>query len=569
MLFEKLFKDNKINDNILDKIKKEIEKSQKTEEEIILKNNILSEKELFELKSKIFEIELFNVNDFMSEALQFIPINIAKDHKIIPVKKKDNCLYIGMIYPESQNAHEFINLILKKNKLISKIYLLSFSLFEQLLKEYKDTEEVEKELYKIKEEEPTKSDTEEQFNILETAPIIKIVNVILEQAIDGNASDIHIEPILNKTRVRFRVIGKLYNSMSLPAHLIEPIVGRIKILSRLKTDENRRPQDGRFSIVKDKRKIDFRVSIFPIQNKEKAVLRVLDSAKSKIPQIEDIGFLKKETDQIKREIRKPYGLVLVSGPTGSGKTTTLLALLNNINQEDINIITIEEPIEYTIDGINQSQIRPDIGYTFANGLRSILRQDPDVIMVGEIRDKETAGLVVNAALTGHLVLSTLHTNNVLGVILRLVDMGVDPFLIAPIFNLAVSQRLVRTLCSTCKEKKILKNEEKKIIKNLISSFFDDNLKDKYLHLLNKTSYLYMSVGCLRCNKIGYSGRIAVTEILYINYELTGLIAKGPTEDEIITQIRKQKMITMQQNGIIKVLEGITTIEEVLRQTKKE
>lgn len=567
MLIELLLEKKKINNLVFDKTKKEIKNSQKTEEQIILEKNLISEEELFELKSEILEIKLFDIDKFTPEALPIISFAIARDHKMIPIKKEDDCLHVGMVYPENQNDHEFLNFVLKKNKLISEIYLLSLSSFSILLKNYKKIEkEISKELEKIEKDTVLEDHTKDSLADLDQAPVVKIVNVILEQAVDGNASDIHIELTSSETRVRFRIMGRLYKGLSLPKNLSSPIINRVKILSKMKIDEGRRPQDGRFSMLIDKKKIDFRVSTFPVQGQEKIVLRILNLEDSKIIRIEDIGFLSNEIEIVKKETLKPYGLILVSGPTGSGKTTSLLALLSSINSVDINIVTMEDPVEYIIDGVNQSQVMADIGYTFASGLRSILRQDPDVIMVGEVRDSETASLLVNAALTGHLVFSTLHTNNVLGVIPRLIDMGVDPFLIAPVFNIAISQRLAKTLCVKCKKKHTLKKEEFKIIKNSINSLFDNELKSKYLQLLEKNNYIYKSVGCLKCNKIGYSGMTALTEILHINQELTALIIKNPTEKELKEEVKKQKMVNMQQNGMIKVLEGITTIEEVLRET---
>ena len=570
MLLEKLLEDKKINQEEFSQIKEEIEKSSKTEEEILLERKVIPEKELFELKSQILDIELVDEKKFSDEALDFISFKVAKKNKIIAIKKEGNYLHIGMVYPEDQNAHQFIGHFLKKKKLISKIYLISFSVLENRLKEYNLIEqEVKKELHKVEEEKEVTKEKKIDNIILETAPVIKIVEVILEQAVDGEASDIHIEPVTNSTRIRFRIMGKLHQSISLPEKLSYPIVNRIKVLSNLKTDETRLPQDGRFSSFISGRKVHFRVSTFPVQDKEKVVLRVLDPDKQKIPEVKELGFLEKEVIAINKAMEKPYGLILVSGPTGSGKTTTLLSILNRLNREDVNIITMEDPIEYSINGVNQSQIRADIGYTFASGLRSILRQDPDIIMVGEIRDKETATLLVNAALTGHLVLSTLHTNDVLGIIPRLIDMGIDPFLIAPVFNIAMSQRLIRTLCPNCKKEKKIDDKERQIIRDSFESLFDNKLKEKYINLLEKTPTIYKPIGCSKCNKLGYSSRIAVTETLYVNAEFTALITKGPTDKELKNEMKKQEMVTMQQNGMMKVLGGITTIEEVLVKTKKE
>jgi type IV pilus assembly protein PilB len=338
------------------------------------------------------------------------------------------------------------------------------------------------------------------------------------------------------------------------------VVARIKILSNLKIDETRIPQDGRFSIKVEGKQIDFRVSTFPTTLGEKVAIRVLDP-KVGLGTFEELGFAGRNLEVLKKGIIKPYGLILVTGPTGSGKSTTLYAILQLLNKEGVNIVTLEDPAEYFIEGINQSQVKPEIGYDFATGLRHILRQDPNVIMVGEIRDEETASLAINAALTGHIVLSTLHTNNSVGVIPRLVDMGVKPYLIAPTLQLAIAQRLVRRLCDACKKKIEPKAELRDIIEKELAVLPESVKKDLKV---TKPLAVYTTKGCNKCGNTGFSGRIALYEILLMTESLADIISKEPSESRILKEAKAQGMITMKQDGIIKVLQGITTIEEVLR-----
>jgi type IV pilus assembly protein PilB len=382
----------------------------------------------------------------------------------------------------------------------------------------------------------------------------------LRYAIDGNASDIHIEPVKKNLRVRFRVDGVLHSSIILPLRVLPAVVARIKILSNLRLDEARVPQDGRFSTVVSGKEYDFRVSTFPTSLGEKVALRVLDPAKGAVP-FEKLGFGGRDLEVMDRQMKKPYGLILITGPTGSGKTTTLYTILGLLNKEGVNIITLEDPIEYLMEGINQSQVRPEIGYTFAAGLRQILRQDPDIIMVGEIRDEETASLAIHASLTGHLVLSTLHTNNAVGVIPRLIDMKVSPFLLPPSLSLALGQRLVKILCSDCKKKIEATKEMKDLIMHEI-----DNLPEtvRVKIKIPQALHIYEAVGCKKCNDRGYKGRIGIYETLEMNKELEKIILSNPSESAILEEANRQGMVTMKQNGMLKVIEGITTIEEVLR-----
>ncbi|MFH1820412.1 MAG: GspE/PulE family protein, partial [Candidatus Nealsonbacteria bacterium] len=394
----------------------------------------------------------------------------------------------------------------------------------------------------------------------EDAPITRVVAVMLRHAVDGKASDIHVEPSKKDLKVRFRVDGILHINLLLPIQVHPAVVARIKILSNLKIDETRIPQDGRFSTRVGGKDIDFRVSTFPTTLGEKVVMRVLDSTEG-VKDFKELGLEKRNFDVIDRAVKKPYGLILATGPTGSGKTTTLYAILNLLNQEGVNIITLEDPVEYFVGGISQSQIRPEIGYTFAKGLRHILRQDPDIIMVGEIRDEETAALVTHAALTGHIVLSTLHTTNSLGVIPRLIDLGVTPFLLPPSLSVAMAQRLVRLLCTECKKKVSPSPKIKALIQKELETIPEVVKKDLKI---GKDFVVYESVGCKKCNKEGYAGRIALYEILEMTPELSDIVLKEPSENRILEEAHRQGMITMKQDGILKVLSGVTSVEEVLK-----
>ncbi len=401
--------------------------------------------------------------------------------------------------------------------------------------------------------------------LIEDAPIIKMVSVILKQAVEGKASDIHIEPTRENLRVRYRLDGILYSTLFLPLKIHPSIVARIKILSGLKIDETRVPQDGRFSSQIKEENIDFRVSTFPTTLGEKVVLRVLDPDKG-IKSLEGIGLEKENLIKIKNALGKTFGMILLTGPTGSGKTTTLYSLLKILNKEGVNIVTLEDPVEYFMAGINQSQVRPDINYTFARGLRQILRQDPDIIMVGEIRDEETAELAVHAALTGHLVFSTLHTNNASDVIPRLIDMGIKPFLISPSLALAMSQRLVRKLCPFCKKRVKASAEDKKFIIDTIKKL---SISMQKKIKIPKPLYVFKADGCEKCNNKGYSGRVGIFEIIEMTDNLSNIILKSPNKVKILQEARNQGMISMEEDGVSKVLKGITTVKEIMRVTEKK
>jgi type IV pilus assembly protein PilB len=553
----------------------EVRDSGKKEEEVILEKNIVSESILFSLKAENLEIPFFEEvtpEDVTLKVLEMIPEESAKYYKMIPLAKKDNVVDVGMVYPEDIRGQEALKFLSRQGKFTARVFLITPSSFNILLKQYRTLKgEVNKALEELEVE--LKVDTTKKEDIVnageierlvEEAPISKVVAVILKHAVEGGASDIHIEPIADKLRVRFRLDGVLHSSIILPIKVHPAVVARIKILSNLKIDETRLPQDGRFSIKLDNKDIDFRVSTFPTTLGEKIVLRILDSSEG-LKGFDSLGLEGRNYNVVKEAIQKPYGLILSTGPTGSGKTTTLYALLHTVNKEGINIITLEDPVEYFMEGVNQSQVKPEIGYTFATGLRHILRQDPNVIMVGEIRDKETAGLATNAALTGHIVLSTLHTNDALGVIPRLIDLGVEPFLIPPTLSVAIAQRLVRKLCPFCKEKtKPAKEVRDKIWAELqaLPEIIKKSLPFKIASA--QDIYIFEPKGCKRCNMKGYSGRIGVFEILAMTKKLAEIVLENPSEAEIFQEAKNQGMTTMKQDGILKVLSGVTTMEEVLR-----
>jgi type IV pilus assembly protein PilB len=560
--------------NIIDKEKAtslefEVKNSGRKEEEVILEKKILPEKSLFELKSEDLKIPLREVlpEDVPLKILEIIPEESAKYYQMIPIGRKNDTLEVGMVYPEDLKAQEALKFLTRQEKVNYQVFLITPTTLDNLLKQYrtlkkevsKALEELEEEI-KVEKVRPAPVGAAEVERLVEEAPISKVVAVILRHAVEGKASDIHIEPTRDKLRVRFRLDGVLHSSLILPMKIHQAVVARIKILANLKIDEMRVPQDGRFSAKFDGKDVDFRVSTFPTTQGEKVVLRVLDPTTGLL-ELGQLGLVGRNLRAIKEAIEKPYGMILATGPTGSGKTTTLYAIMRILNEEGVNIVSLEDPVEYYMEGVNQSQTRPDIGYTFATGLRSIVRQDPDIIMVGEIRDEETAFLATHAALTGHLVLSTLHTNNAIGTIPRLIDLGVKPYLIPPTLNISLAQRLVRKLCPECKKK--VKPAAK--IKDLILTELEAIPPSAKGDLkIPKEITIFEPVGCKKCRFEGYSGRIGVFEILTMTDTLAELILKEPSEVKIVEEARNQGMITMKQDGILKVLDGMTSIEEVLR-----
>lgn len=550
-------------------LEKQEKKTGKTEEEIILEKKIVSEDVLFDLKSKIFGVPLKKVRpeDVPSNVLELMPEEASVNYKMASIAKTENLVQIGMVYPENIAAQNALRFLANQENFTYQVYLITPSNLADILKQRKNISiETKKALEELtKEKGDILDDLGKKLtdkSIAEDAPIIKMVLVILRHAIEGNASDIHIEPGRDKLTVRFRLNGILHPSLFLPLNVHASVVARIKILSGLKIDENRVPQDGRFSTKINDADVDFRVSTFPTLYGEKVEIRVLDPSTG-ARSFEDLGLTGRNLEVVKVALKKPYGMILFTGPTGSGKTTSQYAILRILNQDSVNIVTVEDPIEYSISGINQSQVKPEIGYTFAHGLRQILRQDPNVIMVGEIRDEETASLVVNAALTGHIVLSTLHTNSSVGVVPRLIDMGVRPFLIPSTLRVVISQRLARNLCPHCK---IKTRPTEKIRNYILERVKSMPASAKNEIKIEEPLYIYEAKGCEACGFTGYKTRTGLFEVLSMTDELAELIQKNPLESLILKAAQKQGMLTMEQEGILKVLSGQTTVEEVVRAT---
>jgi len=506
------------------------------------------------------------------DALKYIPEDSAKYYHFAPFGLSEGVLEVGIIDPENIQAMDALEFISAKLGIPFKIFLISKNDYKGVLDSYRGiSTQVEDALNQIDKDEQldAKSLSEaidlskeiknvkpgEEAKIVEDAPIIKIVAVILRNAIEGTASDIHIEHTGEKVKVRYRVDGSLHTTIMLPANVHSGVIARIKILSKLRLDEKRKPQDGSFSANIDGAKIDFRVSTMPGYYGEKAAIRILDSEKGVKP-LDQLGLSKTNSAMIREAIARPYGLILITGPTGSGKSTTLYSMMNELDKERINVITLEDPIEYHMPNINQSQMMPEIGYTFASGLRSILRQDPDVIMVGEIRDKETAQLAIQAALTGHLVLSTLHTNNSIGAIPRLIDMGVDPYLIAPTLILSIAQRLAKMTHPSAR--KLIPMEES------VRMQIEDQLSDLPLEFkkdIEVKKEMYDTVSSPECPG-GTRGRIAIFEILKIDNEMQGVILKNPIFSEIYKVARKKGMLLMKEDAMLKAVDGIIPFREV-------
>ena len=549
-------------------LRTESQEKQKPVEELLLERNI-PEKDITVAKGEAtgFPVKYLQGESVPVEAMREIPEESARHYSMVPLGRNEGFLDVGMLYPEDMAAKEALKFIATKTNLPVRIFIITPSDFQKIIQEYKSLSgEVNKALTEFEKEyqnldEEVKVKKTKSFEIVEDAPVTKMVSVVLKHAVEGHASDIHIEPLRDKLRVRFRVDGELATNLSLPLDVHAAIVSRIKIMTNLKIDETRIPQDGRFRSEVSGRDIDFRVSTFPTAIGEKVVIRILDT-QTGVKKLEDLGFAGRNLELLKKNMSRPYGMILITGPTGSGKSTTLYAMLQILNQEKTNIVSLEDPVEYYMEGVNQSQIRPEIGYDFANGLRSILRQDPDIIMVGEIRDKETAALAIHAALTGHLVLSTLHTNTATGVIPRLIDMGVDPYLIAPSLIMAVGQRLVRKLCPDSRKEIEVSGRVKDILTEEISKMptqIQNEIKN------NIPTKIYQASVSPICPK-GTKGRSGIFEVLSMTPELEKIILTAPSENKIMEEANRQNMTTMKQDGIKKVIEGVIGLEELMKAT---
>jgi type IV pilus assembly protein PilB len=507
------------------------------------------------------------------EILKYIPLESAEHYRFAPIAVQEGVLEVGMVDPDNIAAIDALNFIARKTGMPFKVDKISDEDLARVIKMYRGLgSDVDRALTDLESEKKgdlkasavddmeylldlgTLDDRQKDTGALqEDAPAIKIVSTILRYAIDGRASDIHIEPTPAGVRVRYRVDGDLHTSVILPANTHRAIVARIKVLSSIRLDEKRRPQDGRFSAKFDERQIDFRVSTFPSYSGEKIVMRILDREQGFIP-VDKLGLSARDVTAVRRAIQAPHGLILISGPTGSGKSTTLYSMLAELDREHKNVLSLEDPIEYYIDGIIQSQVRPEIGYTFATGLRTTLRQDPDIIMVGEIRDGETAKLAIQAALTGHLVLSTIHTNDAVGTIPRLIDMGVEPYLIPPVLVLSMAQRLVRTLCPGTGKEFDLSASDLKSIEEEMSTL----PKEHRFEIKKKAFEPERTQSC----PTGLRGRMAVFEVMEMTSDIEKIILTSPVESKLREAARMQGMTSMREDAIRKAFAKQVPFTEV-------
>jgi type IV pilus assembly protein PilB len=509
------------------------------------------------------------------DALDYVPEESARHYRFVPIGLADGTLEIGTVDPDNMEARDALNFLATKSKVPYKIFLITLDDFNKVLEMYKGiTGEVSKALSELetelsvevgdtvkKEDQPsdgkpgTGKEEKEEAVIIEDAPVVKIVATIVRYAVEGEASDVHIEHMRDKVRVRFRVDGILNTSLVLPPQVHSAVVARIKVLSNMRLDEKRKPQDGRFSARIDGRRVDFRVSTFPAYYGEKVEMRILDQAKG-VHTLDQLGMSKRNLEMLREAIDKPYGMILITGPTGSGKSTTLYSILGEIDRESYNVLSLEDPVEYQMEGVSQSQVRPEIGYDFSSGLRTTLRQDPDVIMVGEIRDKETAQLAVQAALTGHLVFSTLHTNTAAGVIPRLIDMGVDPYLIAPTLILAVAQRLVSLLPPGGGEPMKLEGSAQAMIDRQFA-----DLPAEHKKVIPWSDTVMKIKPTTDCPK-GTRGRMAAFEMFMMDKDIEKVILTNPVESEIYRIARAKGMLTVKESAIVKAFEKQIPFEEV-------
>jgi len=539
-------------------VKSESKRRQESSETILRLMGWASDEQITQAKSVIIGIPYVSVDQqpISPEVLAYLPEEVAKRFTAIPFAKEQDTLSVAMLDPLDLQVLEFIE---KKSGFAVRPYIATAqSISRAIAEQY--TRGLSFEVGEaLKEAAPGISTTLIPgvgiTGVIGEAPISRIVSTLLEYGIKVRASDIHIEPLENETRIRYRIDGILHEKLILPRRIHDAIVSRIKILGNMKIDEKRLPQDARFNFKAGGEDLDLRLSTMPTSYGEKVVMRLLKKTGG-VPSLPELGLRGKALHNLDQNILRPHGIILICGPTGSGKTTTLYSILSKLNSTKVNIMTLEDPIEYQIPGVNQVQVNTQAGLTFASGLRSFLRQDPNIIMVGEIRDAETTDLAIQASLTGHLVFSTLHTNDASGALPRLLDMHAEPYLIASTVTCVVGQRVVRRVCPTCKVPKAATAEVIVKLKGILNNFYDFEKNQKLT--------LYVGKGCKECNNTGYLGRIGIFEVLIVSEKITRMILIRETSQEIANQSIAEGMITMKQDGFLKVIEGITTIEEVLR-----
>lgn len=566
-LLQELRKAGLVSEEDAVRLKRDTLISERSVEDLIYERRFADGRAIAELKAKLLKVPLkkVDIDHYDKGLLELVPEETARTYAVAPIAKQGNLLVVGMLSPDDPKAQEALKFIARRSRLNLGIYLIAYEDWQSILQiysPYKGKIEAAVQSLNIKTDGGRRFIRLEEGGSNEDAPVIRIVADTLREAVQAQASDVHIEPQEKHVRIRFRVDGDLKEITSLPVELAEPVVSRVKVMSNLKLDEHRVPQDGRFRSKIFDREIDFRVSTFPTPLGEKVAIRILDPATG-LKDLERLGLVGKNAELVNEAIRRPYGMVLITGPTGSGKSTTLYALLQKLNEVSVNIVSLEDPVEYFVSGVNQSQVRPEIGYDFASGLRQILRQDPDVIMVGEIRDDETAELAVHAALTGHIVLSTLHTNNAVGVIPRLIDMKVEAFLLPAALNIMVAQRLVSLLCQNCKVPSDAPETVARVIKKTLSELPSD-IAGTY----HEPYQIYHAPGCPKCKGRGVTGRIALFEAFRMTPQLAEIIYKEPNTQRIFEEARRQGMLTLRQDGVLKALGGQVAMEEVLRESEE-
>ncbi len=527
------------------------------EEEVIVSLHIVNEERLSEAKAKILGIPYISLElaSFSPQALGFIPEAVVQRFNLIPFSydERTRTLSIAMANPVDLDAISFVR---QKTGLNIKSFAASPTAVTQAIDIQYKQELIGQVGEAIKENEEVKQtktvDSTQIAQIIKEAPIAKIVSTILEYAVKSRASDVHIEPQEERVRVRYRIDGILYDRLSLPKSVQEAVISRIKILSEMKIDEHRAPQDGRFNFKVEDKEVDLRISVLPAAHGEKIVMRLLRKSGG-VPTLDELGLGGTALRNLETNMLRPHGVILVCGPTGSGKTTTLYSVLNRLNTPKVNIMTLEDPVEYEMPGINQVQINPTAGLTFATGLRAFLRQDPNIILVGEIRDKETTELAIQAALTGHLVFSTLHTSNATGALPRLLDLGAETFLLSSSMNAIVGQRIVRRLCQVCKTSYPAPPQLLEEIKKELGALLPPG-----------NSQFFKAVGCGECDNSGYRGRVGIFEVLPVTQKIADSILKRSDSNSLEKEAIAEGMITMKQDGFLKVFRGVTTVEEVLR-----
>lgn len=536
---------------------KEANKQKKDIIDVLLNKDLIKSDQLGRLMAEDMGVRFIDLKKekIDEQVLNLIPELVSRSKGVIAFSRTKDGIKVGMINPKDLEIRHFIEKRAGQNVLP---YLITRQDLEDSLFRYKPTlrGKFEKILTQLKDVNIPREQRDQAT--------VNIVDALIMYGYQNKASDIHVEPYLNRIVVRFRIDGIMHDVMDLPKELSDLIITRIKILSKMRTDEHRAAQDGKFRFNTEEGPVDIRVSIVPVTEGENVVMRIL-SAKSRQFSLTDLGFGPEDLKKLKRAIKHPHGMILVTGPTGSGKTTTLYAVLKILNTRDVHISTIEDPVEYDIEGISQIQVNPRTDLTFSKGLRALVRQDPDIIMVGEIRDRETASIAINSALTGHLVLSTLHTNDAVTALPRLLDMKVEPFLVASTINVIVAQRLIRAICVKCRASYKLSGDEKKIIKS--EKYLMNILEGKGYKDLSKLIF-YKGIGCRVCSDTGYIGRIGIFEVLEMAENIKDMIVKRASSGELMRVAIENGMKTMLWDGVEKVFNGITTIEEVLRATRE-